>query len=111
MFEEEAARCQYHEFLAYLLLYAASADLEISQQEIDTIKAKIGEQYFDKAYEKFQEWTDYERLQFILACKPRFFDTPDKREKVLHEMRQVFESDNDYSYMEKNIMRSLEKLL
>ena len=74
-------------------------------------KSKIGEHIYNQAYENFKEWSDYERLQFILACKPKFIDTPEKRQHVLNEMKEIFESDHDFNYIERTILRSLEKIL
>lgn len=99
------------EFLAYLFLYGASADLVIQKEEINLILERVGKERYEKALGLFEGKSDYERLQFILAHKEQHFSTPEEKEKLLSQLKEIFYADKDFSVMEQNIFRILQKIL
>ena len=101
----------YQEFLAYLFLYGASADLVISDTEIQLILERVGRERFDKAKALFEGKSDYERLQFILAHKEAHFPTEEEKSKVLSQLKDLFYVDKEFSVMEQNFIRILQKIL
>ena len=104
-------KLDHQEFLAYLFLYGASADLIIHKAEIDLILERVGKERYDKALELFEGKSDYERLQFILSHKADHFPNDEEKDKVLSQLKDVFYADKDFSTMEQNIFRILQKIL
>jgi hypothetical protein len=104
-------KLDHQEFLAYLFLYGASADLVIQKTEIDLILERVGKERYEKALELFEGKSDYERLQFILSHKAEHFPTEEEKEKVLGQLKEIFYADKDFSVMEQNIFRILQKIL
>ncbi len=101
----------YQEFLAYLFLYGASADLVIKENEIALILERVGKEKYERARELFEGKSDYERLQFILSHKSVHFPNEEDKEKVLAQLKELFLADKDFSIMEQNIFRILQKIL
>ncbi len=101
----------YEEFLSYIMLYAASADLEISDKEIDLIKQKSGNINFENVYAKFNSHSDYESIQAIAACKEKHFNSEQELNKVFEDMNKIFISDGHFDELEKNQLRALRHIL
>lgn len=101
----------YQEFLAYLFLYGASADLVIKEKEEELILERVGKEKYEKAKNLFHDKSDYERLQFILSHKESHFPTEEDKAKILEQLKDIFYADKDFSIMEQNIFRILQKIL
>lgn len=102
---------EYQEFLAYLFLYGASADLVIKQKEEDLILERVGKESYEKAKSVFEDKSDYERLQVILSHKEKFYPDDEAKEKILDQLKELFMADKDFSVMEQNIFRILKRIL
>ena len=57
------------------------------------------------------EIIDVENIQTIITMKNRFFPGKEGKVKLLGYLEELFESDGQYSTMEKLMMRGLEKLI
>lgn len=104
-------KLDHQEFLAYLFLYGASADLVINKDEVELILERVGKEKYEKALSLFESKSDYERLQFILSHKEVHFPTEEQKNKVLDQLKEIFYADKDFSTMEQNIFRILQKIL
>lgn len=104
-------KLDYQEFLAYLFLYGASADLVIKENEIELILERVGKEKYDKALSLFEGKSDYERLQFILEHKSVHYPNDEDKQKLLSQLKEIFLIDKDFSIMEQNIFRILQKIL
>ncbi len=101
----------YQEFLAYLFLYGASADLIIKENEVEMILERVGKEKYERARKLFEGKSDYERLQFILSHKSVHFPNEEDKNKLMTQLKEIFLIDKDYSIMEQNIFRILQKIL
>jgi uncharacterized tellurite resistance protein B-like protein len=101
----------YEEFLAFTMLYAASADMNISEDEEAIIKKKISTEQYDKIKSCFDECNDTTIINTILSYHDQFFATDEQRKQLLKEMRSVFEADHQYSIMERNLMKLFKHLI
>lgn len=101
----------YKQFIAYLLLFAANADLEIKDEEVAHIKSKVGPEDFDTAYKHFTEANDAQVISHIMDYKEKYYPTTAERDSLLEEVTAVFSSDKDYSALEKEMMTVIRKLL
>ncbi len=101
----------YNDFLAFLLIYAASADFTITDEERTRLALDTGYDSYRKALPLFEALSDYERLQTILYFKPRYFATNEEVEKILQEVQDIYKADEKYSANEQNLLLLLRKVL
>jgi len=62
-------------------------------------------------FDIFDNMSDFEALETIMAHKGIHFPTPTRKQEVLDKIELIFESDNDYDIVEKEIYRFLTNLL
>ena len=101
----------FQEFCAFLLIYAASADMELKEEEFEFIYEKVGREDFKSIYQTFDKLTDYERIQIILTYKGLYFPNMERKRELLHLIKKQFLSDHEFSIMEQNLFRLLNKLM
>lgn len=101
----------FSEFTTFLLLYAANADLEFTEDERKMIMSRVSKDTFEKVNRVFEEQSDYARLQTIMDYKGLHYPTVARRDELFDMMRKLFEADGEYSTLEKNLMMFLDKLM
>ena len=99
------------EFLGFLLIYAAYADMEFSVKERDIIKNNLSENDLQELEKEFQEMNDIEILQTIESYREKYFSSDAEKEQLFSILSSFFTIDGDYNVMEKNLMRMLHKIL
>ncbi len=109
--KETLALWSYNDFLAFLLIYAASADFTITDEERTRLALETGYDSYRKALLLFEAQSDYERLQTILYFKPRYFATQEEVEKMLQEVQNMYNVDEEYSVTKHNLLLLLRKVL
>ncbi len=102
---------QKNEFLAFLFLYGAAADLILTQSEMELIAEKVGMDNLKKAKSLYDNFSDYEKIQFIMAHRETYFPDEQKKEELMTELKAIFLADNKFSVQEQNLFRSLNKLM
>lgn len=101
----------FNQFMCFLLMHAAEADLEFSQEECDMITNRIDKQSMQEIREELEANNDYERLQIIQSYKEQYFATPEKKATLLVRIEELFEIDGTYSQTEHNLFMMLRKIL
>ena len=101
----------YEEFLCFLLIYASHVDIEFSEDEKVRLQKTFGQETYQKMFSIFDDMSDYQSLQEILRYKDKYYNTPEKRQEVLDNIKLQFFIDGEYSTMEKEIYQFLEKLM
>ena len=101
----------YNEFLAFCMLYAASADMTISEEEEALIKEKLNEKQYQSIKAIFDKSSDAAIIDIILSYHDQYFNTEEQRERLLSEMRKVLDADHQYSIMERNLMKLFKHLI
>ena len=101
----------FKEFSAFLMLYAASADLKVTTDEKDAIMEKVNEETFEKIWKEYNSMSDINKINTILSYKGLYFPTADRTNELLDLMKKEFMADGEFSLLEKNLMRILKKLL
>lgn len=98
------------DFLALALHYAANADLEITAEERDYMRQLCGEAHCQKAAAYDDQHSDYEVLETLMAMKERFFPAQEGSEELKAHLAGLFRADDDYSHLEHNMMRGMERI-
>lgn len=109
--KENLALWSYNDFLAFLLIYAASADFTITEEERIRMAQQIGYDSYKKALPVFEAQSDFERLQTILYFKPTYFPTGQEVESILQQVQAIYKADNNYSSTEQSLLLLLRKVL
>ena len=98
------------DFLALALSYAANADLEFSEAERAHLKRLCGEAHCAKAQAYMSSLSDYEIIGAITDGRSRFFPGEDGARTLDLHLRAFFQTDDDFSQMEHQILHALERL-
>lgn len=101
----------FEEFTTFLLLYASNADLELSINEEEEMKKRLDLDKYEKIKQEFDASSDYKIIQIILSYKGIYFPTLDRTKELLNLIKKQFFADGDFSTLEKNTYRILQKLL
>lgn len=101
----------YDEFVAFILIYASHEDFEFEKSEIDFIKNKVNKDVFDRMIELFNKLGDFERLQLVMDHKSVHINTPEKKDKIMTMLKENFNSDGDFSKLEKTLLNFLDHLI
>lgn len=101
----------YDEFICLTLLYAATVNEEFTDAEKEMIINNVGNKTYDKIYTIFDEMSDFEALETIMAHKGVHYPTATRKQEVLSKIESIFKADNDYDVVEKEIFRFLATLL
>jgi len=108
---ESHPKWNHDEFRCFLLLHAAMADMEFSQDEKQLILDRIGPCALAEVKEEFDVLNDYERLNVISSYKDKFYHTAEKKAELLVRIEELFEIDGTYTTTEHNLFLMLRKLL
>jgi len=101
----------FNEFLGFLLLYAAHADINFSDDEKTLIKGMVSDEIYNSIYKEFNQNTDYQALELILSYKDVYFSTKEEKENLLEEMHKLFKVDGEFSTLEKELLDFLGRLM
>jgi len=108
---KEHPKWNFQEFSAFLMLYAAAADLKITNDEVQAILQKVDQSSYDEIAEEFHSLVETEKLDLIMSYKGLYFPTAAQTNELLDLVKKDFLADGTYSLMEKNLMRVLQKLM
>ena len=104
-------KLSHEEYLAFILLYAAYADLEISRDEAERILDCIDRDVFVKTRRYFLELNDKQRLDVILAQKLQYLGTKYLVDITLAEIKNLFMCDHNLLPIEQFYYNFLKKQL
>jgi len=107
---EKIASWEYDHFMNFLLLHAASSDMEISNKEIDIIKSNMTEEQYNELVELYENNSDFENMLIIHEFKDRFLTSQDKIDEVLSKVEDLFYADGEFSTNERNLNIALKMI-
>lgn len=99
------------DFTGFVLLYAASVDAEVQEDELDMIRKLLGEERTKELQKAGKNFSDYEYLQFIESERPNYFPGEEGKAQLMAEIIALFKSDGEYSQFEQVVARNLKRLL
>ncbi len=99
------------EFLAFLLLHIANADLELSQEELMAIEKLVNEKKFKTIQMIWSKCNDIECINIIKELSNKYFPGDEGKEILIDEMTNLAKLDNELNISEEIMILSLKKLL
>jgi hypothetical protein len=99
------------QFKAYLLIYAAQANFNESEEEKELILSKVDPLVYKQMHRELEKDNDYQRLEKILYCVDKFGFTKDDLAALRAEVKQVINAEGSHDELEDNMFLYLKKLL
>lgn len=99
------------ELTTFILFYAASIDMVITEEEEAVIRSHCTGENYDRLKEIFNQCSDHEVLELILSYKDQYLSTPEDKEAMLEEMKKLFTADQQYATVERNTLSLFKRLL
>lgn len=99
------------EFTAYVLLYCAQADSNVSEEEITIIKTKVDEEQFKSVKSEFESDNDYKRIQKIKNTVTRYGFSAEDMQILFDDMKKIFHSDGKFDLIERKLFNMLKRIL
>lgn len=111
MSENSYLAWQYDEFIAFIMLYAAHEDGDISEDESDIIKEKIGKERYKKLYKVLNSNINFDNMEIILELKDKFIKKDSDLEKVFQSIEEIIMADGEVTKFEQDMINSISFLL
>lgn len=105
------AHWTYDHFVAFLLLYASYADLELTEDERVHIGKITSQTIYEEALVVFNKFSDFQQLQIILDLKNDFILTDEDKGNILKLLVDHFHKDGEFSRLENSLYEFLKRLL
>ncbi len=99
------------DYNCFLLIYAAYADYDFSEDERAFIISKCSLEIYERIVSYFEELTEYTRLQVIMQNKDKYMSCDHDRDNYFNSIKALFNSDGEYSKLEKTLLNFLNHLL
>ncbi len=101
----------YNEFLAFLMVYGAEMNQELTGEELDFIKTRTGIQDIEKIKKKVDSISDAEAIEVIDDYKSHYLSTPESKAKVKNDLEALLNTPGNHSQFEKVVVHLIERLL
>ena len=98
------------EFLGFVLIEASFADKLIQQDEKPVITHILPIDRFYQLLEFYRNNMAEENLRIIKSLKDKFYSTDKEYEEFREKIRSLFMSDGQFSWMERDLEKSFDKL-
>ena len=109
--KKEIIQLDVNEYLAYILLYAANADFEIAEEEMQIMRETLSKQEFKRIRKAFDDSNDSERLDVIMYYKDTYIDILMDTPSIVKQLKAIFLADDRYPSIEKAVFIYLKRLL
>jgi len=108
---ESTIRWSQNEFKAYILLYAANSNQQVTDEEREFIESKFDKLTLTKMSKELQSDNDYQRLQKILKCINQFNCSDSDIDKLLEEVKFISTTDGAIDVVEQSTHSFLSRML
>lgn len=99
------------DFLAYLLIYCANADFQVTKEEKKFILKKVGKQEYKDILQVYKQHSDFDKSETVRKLGEKFCNDPLNKCDVRTEIIKLFFADDDYNILEKNFFVVIKKIL
>ena len=107
---EGTADWTYKDFLCYLLLMGAYADLGISEREREAIVEKVGEEHFVKIKRCYESQNDAQHIETVSELYKRFESEIGGKDNLVKALKEVIAADNRPEHvMDRYLMMMLKR--
>ena len=101
----------YKEFLAFVLLYAAKADFNVSKEEKQLLYSKVSKDEYRSIKKDYERWNDSKCLEKIKLFREDYFSSDEDLDSLLKDLKEMFLADEEYNSVENAIFIGLRRNL
>ena len=102
----------YEDFLTYLLLLGASADLMISEEEKQQIEDRVGQENFTRIKRCFDRQNDAQRIETVSELYDKYKAQIGGKENLAKTLRDIFVVDTGKeNVMDRYLLMMLKRIL
>jgi hypothetical protein len=101
----------YNEFLAFLMVYAAEMNMELSIEELEFIRSRTGIDSITAIKAKVNSVSDAEAIEIVEDYRTRYLETPEQKQKVRHDLEDLLKAQNSHNQLEKVVVHILERII
>lgn len=101
----------YAEFHAFVMLYAASVDGHITQDEENLIIPTVSPDTYNQLKETFQTCDDADCIDIILAYRDKYCATQADKDKILADMTAIFKANARFDQIEQSILHMMKRMI
>jgi hypothetical protein len=101
----------YNEFLAFLMIYGASMNYNLSPEELEFIKTRTHIEDIARIKAKVDSLSDIEAIEEIDKYKKTYLSSPDSITRARRDLEELLRSPGPHSQLEKVVVHLIEKLL
>ena len=109
---EELEKWTYNDFLTYVLILGANADLNITRDEEDEIVYKMGEDEYKKVKLVYDRQNDVEHIEVVSFLYSKYKDQIGGKENLVKELKSIFSVGNKKEHvLDRYMLIMLKKIL
>ncbi|MCB9296885.1 MAG: hypothetical protein H6559_27765 [Lewinellaceae bacterium] len=101
----------YDEFSTFAMLYAASVNADVEPEDLALIRQRVDEKTFQKMKAVFDECSDIRCIDILRAYHDRYMADEASRQRLLDDVRQLFEVDDKYTNFERELIHMFKMVL
>ena len=101
----------YEEFRVFAMLFAANTDGYITADEENLIAPALPPEQYERVKKFFEQCSDAEALDIILSYKEKYCATQAGKERVLADMRRIYEAHRGFDQVEHEVHHIFERIL
>ena len=98
------------ELVAYILLFAANSYFKEDNKERNIIISKVDRITFQEIHDEFDNDNDYQGIKKIMTSLEQHNYDKDDIEILMADIKVLFFSDGEFNILERNMLKSLERL-
>jgi hypothetical protein len=101
----------YNEFLAFLMVYGAGMNYELSNDELNFIKIRTGIDDIEKIKKQVDGMKDVEAIDLIDAYKQKYLPSTDAKIKVRKDLDELLKAPGMHSQLETVAVHLIERFI
>ena len=101
----------YEEFSTFAMLYAASINTDVEPEDEALIRQRVDEDTFKKIKSVFGQCSDIKCIELLRAYHDRYMADEASRQRLLNDVKILFEADDRYTNFERELVRMFRMVL
>lgn len=101
----------YNEFHAFVMLYAANADGEMTPDELNLIIPTLSTEKFARIKSVFMACDDAQALDIILSYREKYCRSQADKDKILADMLEIYNANASYDQIERGVHQLFKRIL
>ncbi len=109
--QPDTTNLSYNEFLAFVMIYAASMDNSLTKEELSFIMQKTGASDVERIKAQVDGMADAESIELIDDYKKKYLAQPELVVKARRDLEGLLATPGQHSQLEKAVVHIIERLL